>query len=1172
MSERARFPGAAYLLALLAVAAATLVNVALFPWTRSSLTPLFFVAVLAASWSGGLGPALLAAAAGLVVQDVIRSTGSVTLVERAIRAVIFLGTATFVSSIVTGRRRAEAQEHARRVWYEGMLTSVGDGVIAADADGHVTFLNAAAEFLTGWAASEAVGKHVVEVIPIEGVAGEHPATAALRAGGDVSLGRSAALVERSRRHRPIDGHAAPIRASEGRPAGTVLVFRDAAERRHAEEAASELAAVVASSHDAIICRGADDRITSWNPGAERLFGYTETEAVGRPIAMLLPPDRTDEMPRMLSKIEGGAAVSHYETERVDKDGRRLDISVSVSPLRDAEGRVVGMTKIARNITERRQAERRLAAQYAVGRVLAESATVGQAMPRLLEALGASLLWDAALFWRLDPGAGVLRCDADWHRGRPDLARAVEACRAREFAPGEGVPGRVWAAREPAWVEDVAADGPSARADAIGVCFRTGAAFPIVQGDKALGVVELLGLESRPFDEPLVGLSRVIGTQIGLFVDRKRAEDEFRKAEARFRRLSESGILSILVADIEEYRVFDANDTFLELIGATRDDLASGRLNWAAITPPEYREVDARAIAQIKDRGVCDPFVKEYVGLHGRRVSVLLGAASLEDDASRCIVFLIDVTERRRTEDALRHREEQLRLALAVARMGTWDWNLETGAVEWSEDLEEILGLERGGFRGSFEAFVDLVHPDDRAGLRAQLDRALDGADECDTEFRVPTPSGTTLWINARGRVFRDPSGRPVRMIGVGLDITARKRAEGDFREAKEAADAANLAKDEFLAVLSHELRTPLTPVLMSVAAMLDDPKVPDDYRAVLQMVRRNVELEARLIDDLLDVTRISRGKIRLDRRVVDAHELLYQALEICVTDLREQGLRLQLALDARSNHVEADPARLQQVFWNLIKNAVKFTPAGGLLTIRTRDGEGGRLVVEVVDTGFGIDAESLPRIFDAFNQGDAAISRRFGGLGLGLTISRSVIELLGGTLTASSEGRDHGSTFRIELPAAATASPDSNGRTDDGRGTSPRADRGTLRILIVEDNEDSLVVLAKLLRKRGHDVVTADSVASAVEVAATTREPLDLLISDLGLPDGTGFDVIRGVRVHSGCPAIALSGFGMEADLRRTREAGFVAHLVKPVDLTQLEEVIGRVVAATAGTPEANPR
>ncbi len=1167
MATRARWLGPGYLLALAALTAATLIDLAALPWTRTSVTPLFFAAVVVAAWGGGLGSSLFAAACALLIQDVIRADAGISLTERVIRAVLFLSAAAFVSSLVSARRQAESSEHDRRVWYEGMLKGVGDGVVAADPAGRVVFLNSAAEAMTGWPAAEAIGRPIAEVLPLARQEGDHPVEATLRSGLETPIGRSVTLGERHGPDRPIDGYASPIRTPDGATAGAVAIFRDAAERRRSETVAAELAAIVTSSNDAIVCRGLDDRITSWNPGAERLFGYTASEAIGRPISILLPPDRTDEMPRMLTRIEGGAAISHYETERVDKEGRRLDISVGVSPLRDGDGRIVGMATIARDVTERRQAERRMAAQYAVGRVLSESPTVAEAFPKVLEALGTTLLWDAALWWRVDTGASVLCCEADWCRGRPVPAKFVEGYRGTALRPGEGLAGRVWSGREPVWVSDLTAGGPSADS-AAEARPRSGAAFSVRRGGEVFGVIELLAIAPRPPDDVLLGLFRLFASQVGLFVERRFAEDKLRIAEARFRRLEESGILGIIVADIDEHLILDANDAFLALIGATRESLAAGPLDWQAITPPEYREIDARAVAQLRETGVCDPFVKEYIGFHGRRVCVLLGAALLEAGTSRSIVFLIDITERRRAEEALRDREQQLRLALDVARMGTWDWNLVTDRVVWSEELDDIFRLPHGAFGGTTRDFFELVHADDRATLRAAIDGALAGDDQFEIEFRVVAVDGVTPWVNVRAGVFRDALGRPARIVGVGLDVTGRKQAERELQAAKDAADAANRAKDQFLAVLSHELRTPLTPVLAAVSAMLDDPDTPDDYRSVLQIVRRNVELEARLIDDLLDVTRISTGKLRLETKSVDAHELLCQALEICIAEVREKGLRLDLALDAKDHHVEADPARLQQVYWNLVKNGVKFTPAGGSLAIRSGDGEGGRLIVEVVDSGQGIDAEALPRIFNAFEQGDATITRRFGGLGLGLAISRSLVELHGGRLTASSAGRERGSTFRVEMTAVAPPhEPSADGR-DGPLAAEPAGRTGPLRILLVEDNEDSLRVLARLLRSRGHDVACAETVASAI--AAAGSGSFDLLISDLGLPDGTGLDVLRGVREQTNCPAIALSGYGMESDLRRTREAGFAAHLIKPVEMEQLEATIGTVLGAS--TAEVKPR
>ena len=385
----------------------------------------------------------------------------------------------------------------------------------------------------------------------------------------------------------------------------------------------------------------------------------------------------------------------------------------------------------------------------------------------------------------------------------------------------------------------------------------------------------------------------------------------------------------------------------------------------------------------------------------------------------------------------------------------------------------------------------------------------------------------------------------------------------EARQAREEAEAANRAKDRFLAVLSHELRTPLTPVLAEVSAMLEDPGTPESVRPVLEMTRRNVELEARLIDDLLDMSRIIQGKLRLNREVVDAHQLILEALQICRAGIDSSRHQVEVALDATSPFVEADAARLQQIVWNLIKNAVKFTPEGGFIKIRTHN-EGGRLVVNVSDTGVGIEPDALQQIFNAFDQGETDVTQRFGGLGLGLAISRSLAEAHGGRLLAASPGKNQGATFTLELPTVDAPPPRLEANSSVPEEGSSTESTGSLRILLVEDNLDTLRIMARLLARRGHQVATADSICEAIRVAEGAE--FDLLISDLGLPDGSGLDLIRRLRETRPDPilGIALSGFGMDEDLRRSRDAGFVEHLVKPVDFHSLETAIQRIATRAA--------
>jgi two-component system CheB/CheR fusion protein len=380
-------------------------------------------------------------------------------------------------------------------------------------------------------------------------------------------------------------------------------------------------------------------------------------------------------------------------------------------------------------------------------------------------------------------------------------------------------------------------------------------------------------------------------------------------------------------------------------------------------------------------------------------------------------------------------------------------------------------------------------------------------------------------------------------------------------EARAEAEAASLAKDRFLAALSHELRTPLTPVLALASSLAEDESIPAGPRRRIDVIRRNVELEARLIDDLLDLTRIARGKLDLRLEVVDLRKVIEHTIEIsCEREVAAGRLRVVTELAPEDHRLWADPSRLTQVLWNLLSNAVKFTPNGGTVTVRSCPGAD-RLALQVADTGIGIDPEAMPHIFAAFEQGRARGPRRSGGLGLGLAIGRAIAEMHGGTLTAASDGPGRGATFTLDLPRGrelpalreATLAIEN-----------PESKVHNLRILLVEDHADTAEAMASLLSLFGHRVTTAGSVAQALAAVAATAATaengaFDLVISDLGLPDGSGLDLMRELSARQGLRGIALSGYGMEEDVRQSLEAGFERHLTKPVSLPQLQAVLREI-------------
>lgn len=373
----------------------------------------------------------------------------------------------------------------------------------------------------------------------------------------------------------------------------------------------------------------------------------------------------------------------------------------------------------------------------------------------------------------------------------------------------------------------------------------------------------------------------------------------------------------------------------------------------------------------------------------------------------------------------------------------------------------------------------------------------------------------------------------------------------ELQAAKATAEAANKAKDHFIAVLSHELRTPLSPALMLAATQERNGDLPAPLRADLQTIRRNIELEVHLIDDLLDLSRVMSGKMRMHVRPVSVQEVLRRALETCAADILSRNLQLHQEFAATADQVQADPARLQQVFWNLLKNAVKFTPVSGRIEVSCRNPAPGKVQVQVRDTGIGISSEALARIFDAFEQADKTITRQFGGLGLGLAISKGIVELHQGAIRATSPGEGQGATFTVELPVSG-----STAATMDAPAKLPAGALPPLRLLLVEDHADTARILSRWLETSGHQVQIAGSVAEARAQLARTR--FDLLLSDLGLPDGSGHEVMAEAKAKYGIAGICMSGYGMEADIEQGRHAGFAAHLTKPISLTQLEQVLAQ--------------
>jgi PAS domain S-box-containing protein len=511
-----------------------------------------------------------------------------------------------------------------------------------------------------------------------------------------------------------------------------------------------------------------------------------------------------------------------------------------------------------------------------------------------------------------------------------------------------------------------------------------------------------------------------------------------------------------------------------------------------------------------------------------------------------------MAERQSPESALRDQAEQFHILVdSVEEYAIYLLDPSGNVITWNKGAQKIKGYTAKEITG--KNFACFYTAEDVAADRPQ--RNLREAARCghirDQGLRV-RKDGSTFEAEVVLTALRGPDGNIRGYSKVTRDITDQIRSR-EFEAEKIAAQKASKAKDDFLAALSHELRTPLTPALAAATYLQENAaKLPPEFADDVEIIKRNVQLQARLIDDLLDLTRIARGKFQLHLESCDAHSIIRNAIETASSAIAAKKLKLSTKLHAKEYWIWADCIRLQQIFWNLINNAVKFTSPGGQISIETYNDERGRFHFDIADNGIGIEMERLTSIFKPFEQADASVTRQFGGLGLGLAISKHLVNLQHGTIEAESRGRSFGATFKVTLDTL----PEGVAKT----GPMSRAlqrPRKPLRILLVEDHRDTQRTLSRLLTHFGHEVLTAGNKQRALELLSSGN--IDVLLCDIGLPDGNGYEVVSQAKRKQPIKAIAITGFGTEEDLRRSNEAGFDSHLVKPVDLHELQTVLDQV-------------
>ncbi|MGZ8216476.1 ATP-binding protein [Methylomagnum sp.] len=663
--------------------------------------------------------------------------------------------------------------------------------------------------------------------------------------------------------------------------------------------------------------------------------------------------------------------------------------------------------------------------------------------------------------------------------------------------------------------------------------------PGVSRDWVASYVPVLGA-----DGAILGVGCVV-TEV---TARRRAEAALRESETHLAITLESADLGSWHWSIHN-GVMRFNRRWAEMLGYQPEDIAPCVSSWKKLIHPDDLPLVMDALGDHL-AGRCAIYRSEHRlrTRHGDWLWVLDCGQVYERDGegrpTRAAGVHIDINERKQAEAALHESEERLNLALIAAHMGVWEWNLLTGQLFWSPECYALFGVAE--FDGWMANFSALIHPEDKPHVMGEVDRAIAERDTLAAEFRAIRPGGDTIWIASLARAdYDDDDGRPVRMVGIFQDITERRAIEQALREA-------DRRKDEFLAILAHELRNPLAPIRNGLQIMRRVGHDPDALQRARGMMERQVAHMVRLIDDLLDLSRISRGKIELHKERMELGTLARQAAETCQSLFVQCGHELCLDVPPEPIFVEADPTRLAQVLSNLLNNAAKYTEHGGFieLTVRRQDGEA---TVSVKDNGIGIPPHLLSKVFEMFTQVDQSLEKAQGGLGIGLSLAKQLMALHGGTIEARSEGKAKGSEFVVRLPVpepseSSPSMPEAGG---------PTGATGCRRVLVVDDNLDGAASLAALIEILGHEVRAAHDGLEAIAVAEAFRPELILL--DIGMPLLNGYDACRRMRREpwgQGIVIAALTGWGQDEDKRLSKEAGFDHHLVKPVDPLAVEELL----------------
>ncbi len=1098
---------------------------------------------------------------------------------------------------ITASKAAAEAARSSEARLRQVFESVEDyAIFSLDVQGAVTGWNAGAERLFGYKEAEIVGRNS-ELLWEE--ADQRQGIPAKERHDAQTLGRGHEEGWRRRKDGSrffASGILTPIRDAAGALVGFTKVCRDVTARRETENALVAARARL----DAALIAGEVGTFT-WEIPENRIYGDIN---FGHMFNVTLGPDGTAPVEAYLAAVhEADRSRVQAALERAMATGTNYQAAFRSQTAngerwivgrgkyeRDASGQVVRLTGVALDVTERRRAEE---AQQATLREYERQSRVFDTVLSntsdfvyLIDREGRFQYANVRLqeLFNRTPdqllGKNFLELDYEpWH-AEMHMREVAEVFATKQTVRGE-----------------VSYRGPTGIEATFAYVFR-----PVIGTE---GEVEIISGTSYDITES------------------RRNRLALEASEGRFRFLSEIGELTRLLHDPEQIMSTvartlgshlgvsrcayadvegdaehftirrDYTDGGASLVGQyelsrfgprTAEALRRGETLVLHDVPRELPEGDAEAFRACGVQAtVWSPLVKE-----GRLVAMMAvhqhGPRQWSDEVIGLIKAVAERSwasiERARNALALARRERQLSFIIEAAQLGTFDWELpaSTGKVQWNDRMKSFFWLAPDSPLAGLAAIETLIHPDDRERVQVALVQAIQGNSRYDLEYRIVGPQGQIRWVHASGRSYEDGSGEAKRFSGVVADVTvSRLAAEGreqllaSERAARAEAERTSRMKDEFLATLSHELRTPLNAILGWAQVLRSEPPGPADLEQGLSTIERNARAQTQIIEDLLDMSRIISGKVRLDVMRIDLGSVLEQSIETVRPAAAAKGIRVLPMLDRGVGPVSGDPNRLQQVFWNLLSNAIKFTPRNGRVQVLL-ERINSHLEISFIDSGEGIQPEFLPHVFDRFRQQDASTTRQHGGLGLGLAIVRQLVELHGGTVTAHSAGAGRGATFRVLLPLV-VIHPD-----QEPERRHPQADFAALSVpdasirldgvtvVVVDDEPDARGLVKRLLEDRHAHVLTAGGAAEALELVQRIKP--DVLVSDIGMPGEDGYSLIRRVRTlnpQAGglTPAVALTAYARAEDRMKAILAGFQMHVSKPVEAAELLTMVASLAGKT---------